>query len=242
MHVTDEELHRSIDRSERWAFCGGIAVIIGVSAEAVLAYRHATTTHFEAIWGPVIADSLVALGVAAELWFSGRASIRQREIQRRSDIAVAEANERAQQASKDAADTRERAAKIEQLTAWRHVPKNKQAELVTYLQKVGTSIRIHIDYQTGDPEAFSYAREIANIFKEAGIDVNSKPNFYIGAPVFGLHITGIEGLDRASMVKAFSDAGISLDGVPELSATVTLHGIHKPSLCIFAGPKKPPSF
>lgn len=239
--ATIEELNESVDSCERLAELSGIAVFVGLVIEVLLTYRRATPDSFEGIWGSVIADSIVALGVAGELLFSKMGSARQRELQRRSDIAVAEANERAQQAIREAADTRERSAKIEQLTAWRHVPKDTRAELVAFLRQIDVSILLLVEYQNGDPEAFAYASEIANVFKEAGIQVRGGANSYVGVPVFGLHISSAAEINMASMVKALEDAGISFGGVRDVSAMAMLRGDPRPNLYIFVAPKMPPA-
>jgi hypothetical protein len=241
MNATNEELNQSVEACERTAEFSGIAVVVGLVVEVVLACRHASPDSFEGIWGSVIADSLVALGVAAEILFSKMGSARQRELQRRSDITVAEANERAQQAIEDAAETRERAAKIEQLTAWRHVPKEKHEDLVAFLRQVDVSILLLVEYQNGDAEAFSYACEIANVFKEAGIEVRGGANSYIGVPVFGLHISGSAEINMASMVKALEDSRIPFGGVRDVSAMAMLRGDPRPNLYMFVAPKMPPT-
>jgi len=238
--ATNDELNHSVECCERLAEFSGIAVVIGLIIEIVLAYRHAPSESVEGIWGPVVADSLVAIGVAAEILFSRMGSVRQREIQKRSDTAVADANERAQQAGKDAAEARERAAKIEQLNAWRRVPKEKRAELVAFLKEMDVLVRLLIEYQNGDSEAFAYASEIANVFKEAGIEVRGGPNSYIGIPVFGLHITGASEINMPPLVKALEDAGIPFGGVRDPSAAATLRGDPKPNLYIFVAPRMPP--
>lgn len=240
-NATNGELHQSAESCELLAEFSGIAVFVGLVVEVLLAYRHASPESFEGIWGSVVADSLVALGVAGEILFSKMGSARQRELQRRSDIAVAEANERAQHAIKEAAEIRERAAKVEQLTAWRHVPKDTRAELVAFLRQIDVSILLLIEYQNGDPEAFSYASEIANVFKDAGIEVRGGANSYIGVPVFGLHISGAAEVNMASMLKALEDAGISFGGVRDVSAMAMLRGDPRPNLYIFVAPKMPPA-
>lgn len=240
-NATNEALNQSVESCERVAEFSGIAVVVGLVIEVVLAYRHAPPDSFGGIWGSVIADSLVALGVAAEILFSRLGAARQRELQRRSEIVVAEANERAQQAIKDAAEARERAAKIEQLTAWRNVPKEKRGDLVTFLRQVDVSILLLVEYQNGDTEAFSYAREIADVFKEAGIEVRGGANSYIGIPVFGLHISGAAEINMASIVKALEDAGITFGGVRDVSAMAMLRGDPPPNLYIFVAPKMPPT-
>jgi hypothetical protein len=117
-NATDDQLAISVESCERAAIWGGLAVIAGLVVEVVLAIHQASTPlsfdSFEGTWGAVIADSLVALGVSAEVFFSRVGMSRQRELQRRSDRKLADAIERA-------AEANERAAKLEKEAAEAHL-------------------------------------------------------------------------------------------------------------------------
>jgi len=71
---TTSELRASKSRNEGRAEIGAIAVIAGLVCEVVLAaaLRDPTKTFIEE-WGPVLANFLIAAGVAAEVWFGRRA-------------------------------------------------------------------------------------------------------------------------------------------------------------------------
>jgi len=88
INATNDELRESRDSCERAAEWGGIAVVSGLVIEVILAACHPPFDSFAGIWGAVIADSLVAIGVAGEVLFSRMGSARQRELQRRSDERV----------------------------------------------------------------------------------------------------------------------------------------------------------
>lgn len=101
-NATDAELVTSVESCEGAALWGAVAVVAGLVAEVVLAV-HQTLTPIAwdsptGTWGAVIADSLVALGVSAEVFFSKLGMNRQRELQRRSDAKLGEAIERAAKA------------------------------------------------------------------------------------------------------------------------------------------------
>jgi hypothetical protein len=110
MNATDDELRESVESCELAALCGGVAVVAGLVIEVVLALRHAPFDSFEGTWGAVVADSLVALGVANEILFSRLGFSRQYELQRRSDEKVAEAKTTAAHAKERAADLEKEAA------------------------------------------------------------------------------------------------------------------------------------
>lgn len=92
------ELREAISRNETFAEWGGAAVVFGLIVEVVLTstYRHGESI-IEA-WGPVFADALIALGVAAEIMFARKARARAEKLQQLSDEKIAEANERAAKA------------------------------------------------------------------------------------------------------------------------------------------------
>lgn len=141
-------------------------VLIGVAATVAIAAIHPLYDSFWERWGSAIADSLVVIGVFIEIRFSQLAGLRHGELKRRSDERVAEANQSAAQAIKDAAEARERTAEVERLTAWRRVNRKFKEKIVAaFAQK---PLRILIEYQTGDPEAFSFARDFAELFSELG--------------------------------------------------------------------------
>jgi hypothetical protein len=91
----EEDLRNSISKNENCSEWGGIAVVFGLVVEVVLT---ATYRHGESIieaWGPVVADILIALGVAAEILFARKARSKSETLQLRSAEKVAEANARA---------------------------------------------------------------------------------------------------------------------------------------------------
>ena len=241
-HGDEHRLQKKISANEWIAVGCGALVVIGLVLETAIAFLFRTEQTFWQEWGPIVADGLVALGVAGEIFFALRSRLESERLQRISAEKVAKANESAQQAIREAAEARERAAKVEQLTAWRHVPKDNREELVRFLRNIDVLVIVSIEYQNGDPEAFSYATEIANVFREAEIQVRGGANSYIGTPVFGLHIAGAPEINMVSMVKALEDAGIAFGGPRAFSIQVTLHGEPKPNLHIFVAPKIPPTF
>ena len=153
MNATDDELRESVESCERAALWGGIAVVAGLVIKVVLAFNHAPFDSFEGIWGAVIADSMVALGVAAEILCSRLGFSRQYELQRRSDEKIAEANTIAAQATKDAADARERTALLEKLTAFRRLSEGNRKAIADAVLPIVTRLDVLIEWQNGDTEA-----------------------------------------------------------------------------------------
>jgi hypothetical protein len=110
----DDKLREAVSKNEARAEWGGAAVVFGLVVEVVLtaAYRHGES--IIGAWGPVFADALIALGVAAEILFARKARSKAETLQRRSDEKVAEANARASEANQKA---EEAALALAELTA-----------------------------------------------------------------------------------------------------------------------------
>lgn len=86
------ELREAISRNETFAEWGGAAVVFGLIVEVVLTstYRHGKSI-IEA-WGPVFADALIALGVAAEIMFARKARARAEKLSYRTKRSLKRMN------------------------------------------------------------------------------------------------------------------------------------------------------
>jgi hypothetical protein len=148
INATNDELRESIESCERAAEQGGIAVIIGLVIEVALAACHPPFDSFAGIWGAVIADSLVALGVAGEVLFSRMGSARQRELQRRSDEKVAEAEARASEANQRAQEA------ILELAKFRapRILTGRQIRQIAEKLKQFSGTEYDVALQSNDPE------------------------------------------------------------------------------------------
>jgi hypothetical protein len=97
MNRDNDRLRGEIDRNESRAHWGAWAVVAGLVAEAVMAVKFPAGQTVLENWAPVVADSLIAAGVYAEIHFSGKASRAHRELQSHTDaklaIAIKEAAE-----------------------------------------------------------------------------------------------------------------------------------------------------
>jgi hypothetical protein len=52
----------------------------------------------------------------------------------------------------------DRVADIERLTAWRHIAPEKQEQIALEFSPIAPSLDVLIEFQNGDPEAWSYAK------------------------------------------------------------------------------------
>jgi hypothetical protein len=69
MNRTDQDLRDSIARNKNSALWSAGAVVFGLVLEVIFAAAfHEPPETFLSHWGPVIADVIVASGVAGEVW------------------------------------------------------------------------------------------------------------------------------------------------------------------------------
>ena len=116
INPTNDQLEEAISFSESLSKFSGVVVVFGLVIEAMLALRFPERDPFIQKWGTVLADTLVVLGVAGEIFFgsiSGRLEKKLREnIRRESEEKIAVANERAAEAKSDAARVSEYAEQL----------------------------------------------------------------------------------------------------------------------------------
>lgn len=237
---SDDILKASIARNESLAEWGGAAVVFGLLIEVVLtaAFRHGES--FTEAWGPVLADILVALGVAAEILFARKARLQAETLQRKSEEKVAAANERAATAIREAEEARERTAQVEKLTAWRRLSEEQSRQIADAIRgEMKPETNIHIEWERGDPEAFSYAFDLHKIFKEAGVAaVSGGGNSWLGWQKFGLWVAAFPGIKLSLIMDAFEKSGIHMNvGELPFGLPTAAQGLY-----IFVAPKLPLHF
>jgi len=239
MATEEESLLTSASRFETSAkLCGGL-VVLGILLEALLALYFSDQKDTLRNFGPVFADLLVAGGVWGELHFGGKRSKSEERLREISNEKVAAANARA-------AEAMERTAELQKLTAWRHIDPERYRALRDSLHAHVPGIKLAVEYETGDPEAYAYARELALTFRDAGIvALRFQSNSFLVQSTFGLNIAFSFGANFDPIVRALSEAKIDITGVvhinPEIEA-VTRWGNDPPNMQIFVGPKPPPPF
>ena len=122
---------------------------------------------------------------------------------------LAKANERASSAEKAAAEARERTAEIERVTAWRRVSSEQRAKIVHALRNTGEDIVPIVQYQTGDPEAHTYAREILSCMIEAGAKgFKLTATFHSDVTFFGCALLLSPGLRTAETINSLQELGM----------------------------------
>jgi hypothetical protein len=161
----DNKLREAVAKNESRAQWGGAAVVFGLVIEVVLA---ATYPHGKSIieeWGPVVADALVALGVAAEILFAAKARSKAEALQRLSDEKVSEANARAAEANQKA---QEAILELAELRAPRALTPEQRGRIVDKLKPFsGTEYDIAVN--SIDPEVLNFVFIVELILSTAGL-------------------------------------------------------------------------
>jgi hypothetical protein len=240
MSSESNQLKGEIDRNEMRAHWGAWAVVIGLVIEAMLALRFPAGATALENWAPVVADSLVALGVYAEIHFSAKAARAQRELQSITDERLAEAIRRAAEAERET-------ARLKSQFSWRSLSAEQFAKLVSELRKHSRSITI--EYLGSDPDSQSFAAQLGAAFVAGRWNVVLRGGTYGGALWFGILVppAGGEEADVTSeIMKAFENAGMGFNIAPLpqwASGVITSHRVQFPSegkeARIYVGPKQP---
>ena len=92
-------------------------IIVGLGIEILLAVIFQNGLSWYERWCPVIATSLIALGVYFEIYFEGQASRARDELKIRSEQKLADAHTRAAKLEQEAAESRKSAATLAEMAS-----------------------------------------------------------------------------------------------------------------------------
>jgi hypothetical protein len=101
MLLTDGEIDTAISQNEALASWAGYVLVAGLLLEAALAFNFAINIPIIDAHLSQFANLLVLLGVGGEIHFGAKASRAQKELQRRTDVKLTEALDRAARAQND---------------------------------------------------------------------------------------------------------------------------------------------
>jgi hypothetical protein len=227
----DGDLERSIGSCERWEWCGGVLVVLGVLAEVAIAAIHPPYDSFLEQWGSTVANSLIAIGVVTEIRFGQMAGLRQSELMRRSDERVAEANTRAANAELET-------QRLKAQFGGRRILPEQAKQIVETIRDKASSLNVLIEFQSGDPEAYTYGVDFIHVFQDSGVEkIRFCGNAYISGMVFGLWLSTAPEIDGSSIADSFTNAGVPMKiGNVDLSKHLPRNEV-PPNLYIFVAPK-----
>jgi hypothetical protein len=181
MNRDNDRLRGEIDRNESRAHWGAWAVVAGLVAEAVMAVKFPAGQTVLENWAPVVADSLIAAGVYAEIHFSGKASRAHRELQSHTDAKLAIAIKEAAEANQKAAEANERTAALQ--IALEEERSKRRSRTITQeqfdlLQKLrGKLENIEVRWDVRDIETSFFAGLLMTALRHAGIGLRVRPPF-----------------------------------------------------------------
>jgi uncharacterized small protein (DUF1192 family) len=167
MNATNDELDGIVSSGERLAGWCALLIVAALVTEAILAFVSLSPLGTKI--ATFTANSLIAVGVFGELFFHKRSSHAQNESQRRSDLKVAELNERASEAQ---AETE----RIKAAFADRRITSEQSRIVTETLRTRKIEGSVSVGYPANDREAMQYAFDIALMLRVAGIKVVSPSN------------------------------------------------------------------
>jgi hypothetical protein len=217
--ASEGDLEGAVASLERTEIRFAAMVIFGVLLELVIAVIHPPYDSKFGIFGPVLGDFLVGLGIIGEVMCSSRVTICQGELTQRSNKKLAEADARAAEAieraatlEKEAAEARSKTAEIERLVSWRSIPLWQRLEAASALSgKIKPDV--FIEYEGENPESIMYSKDVEDLFKRAGsVRVRRNPTHMSvdGEPLFGLFICSYPDLVGIVIKDAFTSVGIPI--------------------------------
>ena len=170
-NLAEKKLKDEESRYERFAKTGGVAVVLGLLLEVVLAALFPNGQSVLEEWGPVFSDALIALGVASEVLFAAIARSKTESLKLLSDARVSEANERAAKAFQRAEEEHNAQVKLEANLQPRSI-NLEQLKVIHGLR--GRFTAVNIGYET-DAETSLFARQLRDALVSAGILVTMFP-------------------------------------------------------------------
>ncbi len=194
-----DALLEDAERIETW--CAWF-VLFAVALEAISWVSPISMWWFDA--ANFTADAIVGVGIYGEMRFG-------HVVGNILKIRLAEAVERAAIAESYAADARKRTAEIEQLTAWRRLSPETKEKLIATVRDKASEIDLLVEYEGGDPEAYSYAHELIRAFFAAGVmKIRQTGNSFIGGGIFGVLVSAAEPVDIVSIMEVFADSNVPM--------------------------------
>jgi len=115
-NATDEQLEHAAESCEWWSWGCAAILLVGLFAEGILAWNEPPHEAFWGRWGTFIGSCLVFVGVAGEVGFGIMGTRRHDELMRRTQARLAEAMDRASQATVRSLELQ---VELERVRSWR---------------------------------------------------------------------------------------------------------------------------
>ena len=206
INASESQLEEASSSSEWWAIGFGGLVIVSVVVEFVISFMEPPYATF--LFDSMFTDAGIALGVVGEVAFGIWDSRIQTELRRRSNVKLAEANERAAAAELET-------ARLRKELAWRRLSEQQIEKISEILSRPDApKLGLRIELAANDAESSTFAQDIASVFRKNGWPVLL--NFFTPAPsFFGITVPvyAPPSYDACIIVRAaLSNAGIRFTG------------------------------
>lgn len=195
-----------------WSELATIVVFIGLLGDILVIFLFSKDKPKSETWLAFACTFLIAIGVFGEYRFGGKTSQAADQLQEISAGEVANSNQKAEEASKEArqlekdAEGLKKAAqdemlarvKIEASVAWRHLTDQQKADIGSALRRRFSNQGVSFWYNAGDTEGSWFAADIAEAVRAAhtlrvyspGSIMTMRENGRVGDPI-GRDHTGV---------------------------------------------------
>jgi hypothetical protein len=228
MNKTDNEIKDLIEFNERIALFCAICVVAGVLTEFIFAAWFDSPPKTELNhWGPAIADLVVGIGVAGEVFFGRLARLGSEELTRRSDERLSSANKTAGEANERASAATQRAEEAALAHAQllnRLAPRTlTQEEAERFILKMHAFSGVRADlmsYAPGNPEPTRTCQTLINLLHKAGWGMNNLPSPQLAGSLEGIFVGALDGADEntrkaeTALIAALNEVGWAAEKWP----------------------------
>ena len=150
-------------------------------------------------------SALVTIGVAGEVYFSGRSGKYAETLRSLSEIKVAEANARAAEANRKSAEATLETERLRAAVAGRSITTEQRRAIITALNS--HPMNIFVEIAGPDTETFKFAEDLIDVLKDAGATVDWKPELYADS-LTGLIVRESGDGRSALLLVTFQNVGI----------------------------------
>jgi hypothetical protein len=205
-------------RAERFA----VLILIGLAVEIASAFILEKSLLESSL--TIASTTLILVGVWGEIFFERRAK-------EAGDGIVAEANARAANAEWET-------ERLKIQFAGRRILPDQNRQIAESIRNKSAIFNVLIEFQAGDPEAYTYGIDLVNVFRDSGVEqVRFCGNSYISGMVFGLWLSTAPEIDGSLIALAFTSSGVPIKVADRDLSTHLPRNETAPNLYIFVAPK-----
>lgn len=234
----------ALESLERWSAIATLVIFAGIALEfwATIHFQRPDETNWE-VAAKLFADFCIGSGLIVEVVCILRAIVEGRREKSESDKKVAEANERAAVALREA-------EKIKAYASWRTLSNEERGALKLSLEKSGPPASVWLTVLANDPESLYFAQQFSIPFRAAQWQVGFRFASYATGIMTGILVPEVQEswLEEMKVVRGrVRDALIAaemrfVNGWPPAPymESASVGGLPTPIAWLYLGPKPPP--